>query len=396
MKGPASSKIHHCGKRAEVLADLQCCPVNSRVPGATFLATEVRDALAHQVSDHRGDPFHQLYQDLQRRLQKTLRTAACCLLVPGGGTAGMEAAVWNLCAPGNQVVVMSNGYFGERFVAIAQRRGVQVNVLRQAFGSPFDPVDIDAFLRRFTNVRGVFFVASESSSGVLNEATVIALLVRDTCPEAILVCDAVGLAPVYEWDPDQLGIDMLIASSAKCMMGPPGYGILTLSAKASLAVTARSCSLPSTLDLALALRFHHNHELPFTPAMNVLYGLQASLKLIETEGQEDFLKRHRAAATLVRERLVGLGLSPVAPENCASPAVTAFWLPSRLDAQTLLNTVHQRGVLLGAGREPFTTRIIRFAHMGYFHQDEIAQALDALAAALRTVHRHGPQERKRV
>lgn len=356
---------------------------NLRVPGPTPLPPTVLAAMARPVIDHRSDAFHALYGSLQEGLGLALRTTKPLIFVAGGGTGAMDASVW-LLAPGSEAVVVSNGYFGDRFVDLARRALLRPAVVRAVEGSPLNVEAIATMLRLHPKARAVFLVAHETSAGFQNDAATVATLARTLCPEALVVVDAVSLAPMHPFEADALGIDVLIASSTKALMGPPGYGIVGLSPRAQAQAGARRGHVPATLDLGLALEFHAKDELPFTPAEPVLFGLEAALELYQIEGADAFRARHLLAARVARLAFADMGLSPVSPDAFGSPTVTACWLPEGVDAaQVAAVCVERYGVVLGKGRGAFAHRMLRFAHMGAFAMEEIEAALAALGSIVR-------------
>lgn len=355
---------------------------NLRTPGPTPLPRTVLAAMAQEPIAHRGAAFHALYDGLQEGLCAALATNAPCLLVGNGGTGAMEAAV-HLLPVGTPVAVLSTGTFGHRFVELARRAGLYVYAYEEPGDGVLSLAAVEAFLATCPATTGAtFFVACETSTGVMNDPTVIVPVIRVAFPESLVVVDTVSLSPVTLLRPDDLGIDVLVVSSTKAMMGPPGLGILVVGARAQ-AWAGKRVPAPMTLDVGTMLDYHEKHEVPFTPPVHLLYGLQAALDCISTEGRDALIGRHCEAAERTRQAFADLGICVMALPTTASSTVTCGWLPLGIDAHLLVEELARRhGVVLATGRDAAASRAIRLAHMGHFSMGDIDEALAALRQVL--------------
>jgi aspartate aminotransferase-like enzyme len=355
--------------------------MNLRTPGPTPLPPEVRQALSRDMVDHRGVEFAEALKEVTAGLKDFFHTENDLLTLTASGTGGLEAAVVNLFSPGERVMVISIGEFGERFDQIARLFGLEVVKLGFEMGEAADPDVVARALREHADVTSVLVTHNETSTGVTNDLEAIARLVKQA--DKMLVVDGVSSVGSIPFECDNWGCDVVISGSQKSWMAPPGLVFVSLSPRA-WAAHARARLPRFYWDFTQAYEFVKKGMTPWTPAISLVYALQAALRLMRDEGLDAILARHARCGELVRGRLKAMGLKLLAKDEArASNTVTAFWLPEGLEGAAIQRRVREEhGVQLARGQGPLAGRVLRIGHLGYVHEADLNEALDALAAVL--------------
>lgn len=363
-------------------------PYRLRLPGPTAVPDRVREAIARPVVSHRGPEFRAVVARCEELLQPVAGTRNRILFFAGSGTAMMEAALVNVCGPGERILIAAHGQFGDRFAAIASALGIPVDVLETPWGSAPDANEIAVRLRQF-EYRAVVVVHNESSTGVVADLAAIGAAVRET--NAVLIVDSVsGLAGI-ELRQDEWGIDVLLGASQKALMCPPGLGLASVSPKA-WDVVNRADRLPRFFfDFRKAGASAESFETPFTPPVNLLFGLREALEMIHSEGIFNVFARHRRLSDALREGCTTLDFHSfshrflhsfsTAPQR--SPTVVCLSVPDGLDGGAIVRAVYERHHTVIAGsRNKLKGRVIRFGTMGWLDDADIRTDLEQLADTL--------------
>ncbi len=361
--------------------------MNLRIPGPTPLPPEVRQALGRDVISHRGGQFSDLLNEVTRQLRVFFQTQGDVLILTGSGTGGLEAALVNVLSPGDGVLAVSCGVFGDRFAEIARAFGGVVDKLDFPLGHALDADVVGQALHSNPDTRILLTTHNETSTGVLNDLSGVAEVLRSLGPDrplwlvdAVSSLGAVGL-PMDEW-----GCDMVISASQKAWMAPPGLAFVGISARAWGYVSQARCPR-YYWDLSAARGYAAKGQTPFTPAVSALYGLHASLCSMASEGLPAIAARHERMAAYLRTGLKELGLRLFADEAVASPTVTAVYAPNGMSASQMQQQLADRGIVVALGQGPLRDQILRLAHMGYCDIRDLDQALGALGSLLRQVTR---------
>ncbi|MDR7511263.1 MAG: alanine--glyoxylate aminotransferase family protein [Armatimonadota bacterium] len=352
------------------------------LPGPTPLPDEVLAAGARQMINHRGPEFGRILAEMLDAARRVFMTRHPVLPFTASGTGGLEAAIANLCSPGDTVVAVCSGWFGDRFADIAEAFGAQVLRVAVPWGEAVDPEAVREALRVAPGARAVLVTHSETSTGVRNDVAAIAAIVRQT--PALLVVDAVSSLGAIELRADEWGVDVVVTGSQKALMAPPGLTLVSVSERAWAA--SETARLPRYYwSFARMRKDLKDGEAftPFTPAIGVIYALHAGLRRLEAEGIARVFARHRRVARAVRAGVRALGLRPVARDEDASEALTAVWMPDGLDAKALLDRLRvEHGVVMAGGQGPMAGRVFRFGHLGYVSDEAVLAGLGALEAVL--------------
>ena len=353
---------------------------NLRIPGPTPLPPSVLAAMQRPMIAHRGPEARALIGELRARLARLHRTAGEVFLFPGSGTGALEAGIANLFSPGDRVLALIGGSFGERFARVARAYGLEVVELQIPWGRAVPPEAVREALRRHGDVRGVLFTHNETSTGVTNDLQAIGAVVREH--GALLLCDAVSSAGALPLEMDAWGADLVLSGTQKAWMCPPGMAIVAVGERA-WGAHARSTLPKFFWDFTLARKAAEENGTHMTPPLTTMFALQAALRDIEEEGLENAWARHAALGAYTRRRAAALGLALFADSAHASNSVTAIVAPDGVAPKELLKAMRERyDVALGSGQGPLADRAFRIGHMGYVHEPDLAAALDALEAAL--------------
>ncbi len=354
--------------------------MNLRIPGPTPCPPSVLEAVARPMINHRGREFAQLMGRVVDRLKRFYRTQGDVLVLTASGTGGMEAAVVNTLSPGDRVLAVIIGAFGERFAAIAQAYGAEVVRLEYEWGRAADPDDVGRALRRDPAIKAVLVTHNETSTGVTNPLAEIAQVVREQ--ERLLLVDAVSSLGAIPVETDAWGLDVVVTGSQKGWMVPPGLAFVSMSRRAWEAY--REARMPRFyLDLGRHKDLLERGQTPWTPALSVLYGLDVALAMMEEEGLDHIFARHARLGQLTREGVKALGLELLADERYASNTVTAVKVPAGVDERALRRLLEDEyGVIVAGGQGKLAGKIFRIGHLGWATEEDIRGALAALAQAL--------------
>ena len=348
-------------------------------PGPTPAPPEVLAAIAQPVIHHRGPDYRELYARVLARLREVFRTEQEVLLFGGSGSGAMESAVANLVSPGDPVLVVSGGYFGERWAAIAKAYGANVDHLRYAWGEIPSVDDVSSRLRERESDL-VFFTHSETSTGVVLDPQQFAAAAREA--GALSVVDAVSSLGAVPLDTDAWRIDVVASGAQKALMTPPGLAM----ASASDAAWERSASASSPRfywDWEKTRKGQSTLDAPVTPPVSLVAGLDVALQMLLDEGLEAAFDRHRRLGRACREGLKAMGLELSSPDDDSSAVVTAVRAPEGIDSDELVLLLRDRhGVTLAPGQGELKGKIFRIGHIGYYDVFDITTALAAVELAL--------------
>lgn len=359
--------------------------VQLRIPGPTPLPDAVREAGSRQMVNHRGPEFKELLGRVTTAMKRGFRTENEVLILTSSGTGALEAAVVNTLSPGDSVLSVNIGVFGDRFAKIARRYGADVTTLAVEHGKAALPADVGTQLRRLEgkgqHAKAVLVTFNETSTGVTNPLEAIAAEIHRVAPEALILVDAVSGLGAIPLEMDGWGLDVVTTGSQKSWMVPPGLAMVALSQRAWAAV--EGASMPRFyFDLTMHRDALAKGETPWTPAISVAFGLDEGLKLIDAEGYPAIFARHAACGAAARAGLQALGVRLLAEPDFASNTVTSAWLPEGVEWSALTKACRARGLVLAGGQGPLTGKIFRVGHLGSVNVDDIVRCMDILEDAL--------------
>ena len=356
--------------------------VNLRIPGPTPLPPSVRRAAGRQMINHRGPEYAALQGEILEHLRHFFQTEHEVVLFTASGTGGLEAAIVNTLSPGDRVLAVSIGAFGERFARIAAAYGADVTRLDVSWGQALGPDALRAALNAAPPYEAVLLTANETSTGVLQDVPALMAVVSESGPPPLVLVDAISALGAAHLPMDALGIDVLVTGSQKVWMAPPGITMLGVSPRAWEAY-ARARMPRFYFDLGKQRDAQKKGQDCFTPAVGTLFALQEGLRLLKTEGLPAVIARHQRLAVYAQRGLEELGFTLFADPDHRSPTVTAALPPARVDAATLVRTARtSERLVLGGGQERLAGKIIRLGHMGWVEEPDLAEALAAIRRSL--------------
>ena len=346
-------------------------------PGPTPLLPAAQFAMAAADMHHRTPEFRALFQKVLAQLKVFVGTKNDVLLLSSSGTGAMEASVSNLTSPGDRVLVLTAGKFGERWTGLAKAFGCEPDVVTAPYGQTFNLAQIRAALK--PEHKAVYIQATETSTCVRHDIEAIAKLIHEVAPEALLVVDGITGLGTTHFDVDGWGIDILIGGSQKAVMIPPGLAYLSVSEKAWAAME-KSKNPRYYFDLRKERKNAVKGESAYTPAVALVAGLGAALDYIAGQAHGDLEKGRIALidnaitnAAATRAGLVALGFSLFAPTSPAA-AATAVSVPEGMDSGAVVKALKSKFALVTAnGQGEMQGKIFRVAHLGFFdYLDTIA------------------------
>lgn len=351
-------------------------------PGPTPLLPAAQFAMAAADMHHRTPEFRALYQKVLNQLKVFVGTKNDVLLLASSGTGAMEAAVSNLTSPGDRVLVLTAGKFGERWVSLVKAFGCQADVISAPYGQTFDLAEVRKALK--PEHKAVYFQATETSTTVRHDVQAIAKLRDEVAPNALLVVDAITGLGTTHFDVDGWGIDILIGGSQKAVMIPPGLAYLSVSDRAWAAM--ETSKMPRFyFDLRKERKNAQKGESAYTPAVSLIAGLGAAFDYIAAQAGGDLEKGRMALvnnaevnAAATRAGLVALGFTLFAP-TAPGAAATAVAVPEGMDSGDVVKALKTRFAIVPAnGQGDMKGKIFRVAHLGFFDYLDTVAFLGAM------------------
>jgi aspartate aminotransferase-like enzyme len=344
-------------------------------PGPTPLPEEVRLALARDMIHHRKSEFMSIMASVREGLRYLFQTEQEVLTLSASGTGAMTAAVRNLFAPGDKVLVIEAGKFGERWSAIASAHGLDVVALPLAWGTAVQPKHIASSLSQWPELKGVLVQASETSTGVLHPIREIGRLLAKS--GVLLVVDGISAVGVSPLPMDAWSIDCLVTGSQKGLMLPPGLAFIGLSARAWERVE-RNAPRDFYFDLLKERAKQSGNQTLFTSSVNLIFGLEVSLNRFRDQGLNSVFRKQWALTMMARTGVEEMGLTPLAREHFTW-GLTSVLLPAGIDGRRVLSLASEDyGVLMAGGQDRLKGRIVRVGHMGHVDFADLFAGLYAL------------------
>lgn len=360
------------------------------IPGPTPVPEKVLLAMAKHPIGHRSGEFSQIIAETNANLKWLFQTKNHVLVLAASGTGTVEAAIINFLSAGDRVLVGSNGKFGERWAQIATKYGLDVQTIKAEWGTPLNPDDFAQALQADTDkkIKAVIITHSETSTGVLNDLEAINKLVK-AHGEALIIVDAVTSLASHNIPVDDWGLDVVASGSQKGFMLPPGMGFVTASDKAWEAY--KTATLPKFyLDLGKYRKSADQDTTPFTPPVNLYFGMKVALEMMRAEGLESIFARHTRHKEATRAAMKALGLPLFAPDTHASPAITSV-VPGSVDAEKIRSLMKKRfDIALAGGQDHMSGKMFRIGHLGFVSDRDILCAISALEAVLMELGHKAP------
>ena len=358
------------------------------IPGPTPVPETVLKAMGRHPIGHRSGEFQAIVRRTTEQLKWLHQTSSDVLVITGSGTAAMEAGIINTLSRGDRVLCGDNGKFGERWVKVARAYGLDVEVIKSEWGQPLDPEAFRAALEADTakTIKAVILTHSETSTGVINDLESIARHVK-AHGTALTLADCVTSLGATNVPMDAWGLDVVASGAQKGYMLPPGLSFVAMSERAWKAYE-RSDLPKFYLDLGPYRKTAAKDSNPFTPAVNLYFGLEAALEMMQNEGLEAIFARHACHRAAAQAGMKAIGLPLFAAEGYGSPAITAV-APEGIDAEQLRKQVKSRfDILLAGGQDHLKGKVFRIGHLGYVCDRDVLTAVSAIEATLQALGLH--------
>lgn len=357
-------------------------------PGPTPLLPAAQMAMASADFHHRTAEFRELYKRTLADLKAFIGTKNDVLVLAASGTGAMEASVSNLTSPGDKVLVLTAGKFGERWVSLAKAFGCTIETVTAPYGETFD---LDQVKTKLEGSRIVYMQATETSTGARHDVKGIANLVKSS--DALLVVDGITGLGTTHLDVDGWGVDVIIGGSQKAVMVPPGLAYLSVSEKAWERMV-RAKQPRYYFDLYKERKSAANGESAYTPATSLIAALAAAMDYIRAmgkgdlaTGRESLIDNAETVAAMTREAVQALGLKLFAP-TCPAAAVTAVLAPEGLDSGAIVKEFRERfASVLANGQGEMKGKLFRVAHLGYYDYLDTIGMIGALEHVLAKVQK---------
>ena len=357
-----------------------------QIPGPTNVPDEVLRAMSAPTIDHRGPEFARLGRRVLDGLGPVFATAGPVVVYPSSGTGAWEAALVNTLSPGDRVLAFETGHFATLWQAMATALGLQVDFVPGDWRHGVDPAVVEDRLTADTGheVKAVCVVHNETSTGVTSRVPEVRSAIDAARHPALLLVDTISSLASIDYRHDEWGVDVTVAGSQKGLMLPPGLGFNAVSDKALAA--SRTARLPKSYwDWEPIITANKKGFWPYTPATNLLYGLEVALRMLAEEGLPNVFARHARHAAATREAVRAWGLEVLcADEREHSGSLTAVLVPEGHDADEVRRVVLDRfDMSLGAGLGKLAGRIFRIGHLGHFNDLTLAGTLSGVQMGLR-------------
>ncbi len=352
------------------------------IPGPTPVPEKVLQALGSHPIGHRSKEFQDIVRSTTENLKWLHQTKNDVLTITGSGTAAMEAGIINFLSKGDKVICGENGKFGQRWVKLAKEFGLNVISVNSEWGKP---LETEAFRKILENdhekeIKAVILTHSETSTGVINDLETISKYIRNH-KKALSIIDCVTSLGACDVPVDHWGLDVVASGSQKGYMIPPGLSFLSISEKAWEA--SKLSNLPKFyLNLTSYKKSLETNNNPFTPAVNLVFALDSSLKLMKEEGLFNIFKRHANHKSAVSKAVKALNLKLFASETSLSPSITAIET-NEFNAESFRKNIQNKyGIQLAGGQDHLKGKIFRVGHLGYVDDQDIISAISAIGLTL--------------
>lgn len=337
--------------------------------------------MAHPMIHHRTPQFSAIFAETKRMLEQVIQTKNDALMLASSGSGAMEAAVTNLCSPGDTIIYVNGGKFGARWGKIAAKYGVKTVEIKVEWGTAVEATVVEAALNANPDAKGIFLQASETSTTTEHPIRELARLTaaRASC---VTVVDAITALGIIDMPMDDWGLDVVISGSQKAFMLPPGLAMIALSDKAWTLTKSATCP-KFYFDLATEQKSQRAGQdtTAWTPAVALILGLNEVLNMMFEEGLDNIHARHALLAQATRAGVAALGMKPLSSTPATS--ATGAFVPDGVDGAAFVKYLRDTmGVTFAGGQDHLKGKIIRIAHLGYYDVFDICTAISAIEIAL--------------
>ncbi|MGE7544868.1 pyridoxal-phosphate-dependent aminotransferase family protein [Sporosarcina newyorkensis] len=349
------------------------------IPGPTPVVDSIYEALAGETRSHTDPRFVKIYKHTIDQTRKIFNTDGEVFVVAGSGTVAMEMAIVNTIAEGEKLLVISQGYFGDRFIKLGQAFGIEVDVLQSEWGQQVLPEDIDRKLSE-GNYKAVTVTHADTSTGVAANLEAIVPVIKKH--GALVIVDGVCASTAMDEDMSkEYGgpgntLDIVLTGSQKAIGVPPGLALVAfnqaaLDARAVMErVQAYYCDIYNWIPI-----MHDPSKYFATPTVNLIYALEEGLRIVLEEGIDARIKRHQAYGRAVRQSLAVYGMKALASEDVAAPTLSCIQYPEGVNDAQFRAAMADRGTILSGSLAHLAGKAFRIGHMGNTTADMLEKAV---------------------
>ncbi len=347
-------------------------------PGPTPVPEDIRNEMAKPIIHHRTKEYQAIFKEVTEALKKIFKTTGDIFTFTSSGTGAMEASIANVLSPGDKIIAVRGGKFGERFADIAKAYGVEVIAVDVEWGTGPKPEVIKELLKKNPDVKGVYTTLCETSTATVYDIKAMGEIVKNT--PALFIVDVISGLGADDFENDAWGIDIAVGGSQKGLMVPPGLAFCSVSEKAWKA--ADSSKLPKFyFNFKKYKKAYLDADTPFTSAITLVIGLKKALETINKKGIDNTIAEHQKQAKAFREACKAMGLEIFS--KSPSFAVTGVNAPAGIDADNIIKLLKtEYGVTFAGGQEHLKGKIFRVAHMGGIDEEHTIESIKALEEAL--------------
>lgn len=347
-------------------------------PGPTPVPEDIRNEMAKPIIHHRTKEYQAIFKDATEGLKKIFKTSGDLFTFTSSGTGAMEASIVNVLSPGDKIIVVCGGKFGERFGDIAKAYGVEVIAVDVPWGEAPKPEMIKELLQKNPGVRGVYTTLCETSTATVFDIKAIGEVVKNT--PALYIVDVISGLGADRFENDAWGVDIAICGSQKGLMIPPGLAFCTVSEKAWKA--AEASKLPKFyFNFKKYKKAYADTDTPFTSAITLVIGLKKAVETMNERGVDNVIAEHEKMARAFREACKAMGLTLYS--KSPSFAVTGINAPAGINADDIISMLKKEfGVTFAGGQEDLKGKIFRVAHMGGIDREHTIESIKALEQVL--------------
>ena len=353
-------------------------------PGPTMVPTRVLEVMRRQIIHHRTENYVSSFDELCANLKLVFQTDATVMTFVSSGSGAMESAIVNMFSPGDKVLAVSVGAFGDRFVEIAKIFGLEVQKLAVNWGDAVNPQDIKDILDQDVDhqIKGVLITHNETSTGVTNDIKAVGAFMKDT--DRLLVVDAISSLGGLELKMDEWGLDVVVTGSQKALMNAPGLAFTAVSEKGWAAY--EKSTLPKFYWDYKKYRngiYKLSENPPYTPAISLVLAQNEAIKMMLEEGLENVYARHKKAALATQAGVAALGLKLLPEQKNSSYVITAVIPPEGIEIGKIIKDMNvSYDVMVVGGQKHLKGKLLRIGHCGYFNQFDLIKAFSALEMSL--------------
>ncbi len=348
-------------------------------PGPVSAPEEVLLEMAKPIIHHRTPEFLKIAEDVIKNLKYFFQTENDVFILSCSGTGAMEASVVNIMSPGEKMLVISGGKFGERFIEIGKAYNCNVITIEPEWGAPLNISTLEKILNQNPDTKAVFATLCETSTATSYDIEAIGKIISKY-PKTVFIVDGISGLGAVPCLADKGNIDMLICGSQKALMLPPGLAFISVSKKTWELINSSSC--PSYyFDLKKYKKAMEKYDFPFTMAVSLVIGLRKSLQIIREQGLENLWEKHAKRANAVRKAAETIGLEVFS--RSPSDAVTCIMLPANIDGEKFVSKIRDEfGISIAGGQGKLKGKCVRISHFGYQDEFDTISSISAIEVML--------------